>query len=247
MNDSPYQVGVRDDGTASRRPLSCFAVVLCGVAILVLLVMFLMPFRRSASPGSLRTQSLNNIRNLSIAVQNYAVAHRGLMPPAYTVDAEGNRLHSWRVLLLPYLDQQALFDRIDLSKPWDHPDNAELADPMPWVYAAPDDQGSLRTSYVALTGPDAAFNETPRELQSFGGPTLILTEVPDADRVHWMQPDDGGVEFLLGMPQRSDLPHRGAVCVARHDGACQTLSQDIDRQTLEQLISVSGPKESVPD
>ena len=60
---------------------------------------------------------MNNIRNITLALLNYADTHKAF-PPAYTVDANGNRLHSWRTLLLPYLDQQSLYESIDFSKPW---------------------------------------------------------------------------------------------------------------------------------
>ena len=69
-------------------------------------------------------QCANNLKQIALALRNYESVYHAL-PPAYTVDAEGKPLHSWRTLILPYLEQQALYDKIDLSKPWDDPANKE--------------------------------------------------------------------------------------------------------------------------
>lgn len=71
-----------------------------------------------------RTRCLNNLKSITLALISYAARHNAF-PPAYTVDANGNRLHSSRTLILPYLDQHALDELIDLSKPWNDPANAK--------------------------------------------------------------------------------------------------------------------------
>ncbi len=63
-----------------------------------------------------RMQCSNNLKQIGLAFHNYHSAY-GSLPPAYTVDADGNRLHSWRTLILPFIDQSALVQQIDLNKP----------------------------------------------------------------------------------------------------------------------------------
>ena len=53
----------------------------------------------------------------------------GCFPPAYVADASGRPMHSWRVLILPYLDQQQLYDQYDFSEPWNGPNNQQLGPP----------------------------------------------------------------------------------------------------------------------
>ncbi|MEL7264459.1 MAG: DUF1559 domain-containing protein [Planctomycetota bacterium] len=65
----------------------------------------------------------NNVKQIGLGLANYHASWNSF-PPAYTVDANGNRLHSWRTLILPYVEQQPLYDRIDLTKPWDDPAHA---------------------------------------------------------------------------------------------------------------------------
>ena len=73
-----------------------------------------------------------------------------------TTDATGRPLHSWRTLILPYLDQRSLYNAIDLSKPWDDPANADALSKIPSVYRCPSFAGaSPLTTYVAVVGPNA--------------------------------------------------------------------------------------------
>ena len=77
----------------------------------------------------------NNLKQIALALLNYEQAHHAL-PPAYTVDAQGRPLHSWRTLILPYLDQESLYQTIDLSKPWNDPANAKaLETSLPFFVA----------------------------------------------------------------------------------------------------------------
>src|SRR5258708_3361414 len=76
--------------------------LLAVLSIIGLLIGLLLPAPRSARPAARRAQCNNNLKQIALALQNYEQAHKAL-PPAYTVDAEGRPLHSWRTLILPYL------------------------------------------------------------------------------------------------------------------------------------------------
>src|SRR5205823_3656064 len=66
--------------------------------------------------------------------------------------------HSWRVLLLPYLEQGILFQQIRLSEPWDSPHNQPLLARMPRVFAEPGkDPTGNSTRYQVFVGPGAPF------------------------------------------------------------------------------------------
>lgn len=80
---------------------------------------------QSVREAARRVSCLNNLRHIELALHNYHNAH-GCFPPAYIVDESGRPMHSWRVLL-PYLEQEALYDQYDFSEPWDGPNNRKLA------------------------------------------------------------------------------------------------------------------------
>ena len=102
---------------------SRFVLPLFMVAGIVgLLVALLMPATRAVPEAGRRMQCNNHLKQIALGLQNYADTF-GCLPPSYTVDASGKPLHSWRTLILPFVEQKPLYDQIDLSKRWDDPAN----------------------------------------------------------------------------------------------------------------------------
>ncbi|MGL6195380.1 MAG: DUF1559 domain-containing protein, partial [Thermoguttaceae bacterium] len=87
----------------------------------------------------------------------------GSLPPAYTVDADGKPLHSWRMLLLPYLEGQSLYEEIRLDEPWDSAYNSQFHDKMPHFFTCPSSglsgtkNGRKYTLYSVVVGKDTPF------------------------------------------------------------------------------------------
>jgi type II secretory pathway pseudopilin PulG len=119
--ESPEPTPLAVNAVKQRRFSLLEIIVVC--SIMAVLFALIMPAIQNAKHGSPRTLCINNLWNITLSLLNYAENHNAF-PPAYTVDADGNRLHSWRTLLLPYLDQQELYASIDFSKPWNDPVNA---------------------------------------------------------------------------------------------------------------------------
>src|SRR5262245_29213098 len=69
-------------------------------------------------------------------MHNYNSAH-GRLPAAVVYGEYGEPLLSWRVAMLPYIEQQGLYDRFHLDEPWDSPHNIQLLPLMPRSYALP--------------------------------------------------------------------------------------------------------------
>ncbi len=94
-------------------------------------------------------------KKIANAMAAYAVDH-GTYPPAIIRDSSGAPMHSWRVLLLPYLNQTELHDQYDFNKPWNAPENSLLASQMPDVFFAQSSQGgqAYEACYQMVTGPN---------------------------------------------------------------------------------------------
>ena len=116
-------------------------------------------------------------------------------PPAYTTDEQGNRLHSWRTLILPYLGYGDLYSQIDLTKPWDHPLNEKLAEQIPEIYQCVSSELPPRmTKIVSVIDPEGVMRGTipiqrsqiSDEIES----TIMLVEANTSNAVHWMSPND---------------------------------------------------------
>jgi hypothetical protein len=167
------------------------------------------------------------------------------LPPAYTVDANGKPLHSWRTLILPFLDQQKLYDTIDLTKPWNDPVNAEALKSIVFVYHCPQDPGPVtQTTIFASVAPNGCFQPIkPRklsEIDSEGSKTLMLIEVPLDHSVPWMSPNDADEALILGIGPDSKLEHRGVFNAAMCDGSAQSLPGDLPAADRKAMISISG-------
>src|SRR5213078_2963713 len=94
------------------------------------------------------------------ALRRYHDRH-GRFPPAVVTDADGKPLYSWRVLILPFLDEEGPYRRFHLNRAWDHPSNRALLDQMPAVFAAVGaPPGTNTTPYQVLTGAGGLF-DTP--------------------------------------------------------------------------------------
>jgi len=157
------------------------------------------------SPGTTKEEAQrgdvhNDLKNIGLAIINYA-AEDGRMPPIAIVDKDGNPLLSWRVLLLPGLEQSKLFEQFDLTKPWDSPENLPLVEKIPEVFASPRDPDSVRlgkTPYKAIVTEGDAWNTAWGKLgkrmrieQFTDGPSNTAMVVEDlSGPVIWTKPED---------------------------------------------------------
>ncbi len=230
-----------------RRGVS-LVTILALTAVIGLLIAMLLPMNRSARGAAHRNHCLNNLKQISLAILNYEREH-GTLPPVFSVDADGKPLHSWRALLVPYLEgHQPLAAQIDFSKPWNDPANAQALASMPECYMCPSSVAEAGlTTYVAVVGPECVFTgSTPRPLSEItdgDSNTIAFVEVDSSHAVPWMAPQDTDVEFLMGLTAESPLPHPGTFQAARVDGGTFSLfPSSIKPEALRGLLTVAGGK-----
>jgi hypothetical protein len=111
-----------------------------------------------ARAAARRTQSMNNLKVLALAFHNYHDAY-ACFPPAAVIGPDGKAWHSWRVLLLPFLEANELYDHYDFAQPWDSAKNRAVSEKMPAVFRDPAREGPADrfTDYAAITGKAALF------------------------------------------------------------------------------------------
>jgi type II secretory pathway pseudopilin PulG len=102
-----------------------FLVGVVLVAALVILVISMEVAREESQKAARRFQCLNNLRQIALALQNYRDDF-GCFPPAYVADDAGKPMHSWRVLILPYMDRKEVYSQYNFNEPWDGPTNSRL-------------------------------------------------------------------------------------------------------------------------
>ncbi len=185
-----------------------------------------------------------------MAVANYHETF-GCFPPAYVVDRQGKPMHSWRVLILPFMEQKELYDAYDFAEPWDGPNNRKLASRIGSIYlrSGLDSGQAQTTSFVAVVGPQTAWPGsrpmTRKELGDGLSQTLVVVEVPDG-RFRWMEPRDlefDRMSFRINGGSKSGLGSRlGGARVVSADGTLRTLPDDFDPNTLRAMLTANGPR-----
>lgn len=235
--------------TKSGSPLFTVGGLVLGIVAILLAIALLLPATRGAREPARRNDCLSHLRDIAISIQNYHDDF-GHLPPAYTVDAEGNRLHSWRTLILPYMEEKALYESIDLTKPWDDPANAEAREQfMPLYVCASATRGDENiTSYLAVVGPDCAFSGSePRKLSEVTdstGKTIMVVEVHSDRAVHWMSPHDISPGEVLALCPDSKSNHPGIFQAAFLDGHAKAIPLDIDPNELRGMLTIAGGEET---
>jgi hypothetical protein len=106
-----------------------------------------------------RLRVRRQLRQIALALHNYHDAV-GTFPPPASSSRDGKPLLSWRVLILPYLEQDALYREFHLDEPWDSPHNKRLIDRMPAIYAPVIKKAPRGTTWLQfLVGPGAIFEQ----------------------------------------------------------------------------------------
>lgn len=213
-------------------------------AVVVVSISLLLPAVHRASEPARRTQCKNNLKQIGMALHQYHDTY-GTFPPAYTVDADGKRLHSWRTLILPYLDQMELYKQIDLSKPWDDQVNAEFAKTDLYVYACPSIlKPFTKTSYMAIAGTGTCFpgaaSRSISEIKDGTSNTVMIVEVAAEKSVPWMSPADLDDQYLLNVDAKSKFSHAGGLYALFADGSVRFLSCKIGQEVRRSMVTADA-------
>ncbi|HEY2839575.1 MAG TPA: DUF1559 domain-containing protein [Pirellulales bacterium] len=196
-----------------------------------------------------RTASCScHLKQLGLALHTYHEDY-GCFPPAYIVDSQGRKMHSWRALLLPYVGGDHL--KYDMNEPWDGPNNRKLWDQMPSTYRCPSDDTSPpnTTSYVAVVGPNTmwpgAKSVSFKHFRDSSSNTIAVVEGKNL-AVPWLEPRDLEEESLSLKINDSSTntslssAHSEGVMVLLADGSAKFLRSTTDPQLLKALLTIAG-------
>jgi hypothetical protein len=137
-----------------------------------------------------RAMRLNNLKQIGLAMLNYENAKRQF--PTNICDKQGKPLLSWRVAIVPYLDDDAVYKQFHLDEPWDSPNNKKLLDRMPAVYQGSRIEKDGKTTIMVFTGKGSPF-EAGKELSLAGitdgtSVTIMAVEAGPDKAVPWTKP-----------------------------------------------------------
>jgi len=156
-------------------------------------------------------------------------------------------MHSWRVLILPYIDQGDLYKEYHFDEPWDGPNNRKLASRMPAVYALHGEErpGNTTTNYLAVVGAETIWHGSKgvsRDAVKDATSTTILLVENKGAGVHWMEPRDlsfAQMDFML--PSPNGISSRFIdPAVAMADGSVVRLTPKMTADVLRAMLTING-------
>lgn len=213
--------------------------------LLTLVAPFCAPNLR-AQEGEAKKKSANNLKMLALGLINYADANKNQLPLAATIGKDRKPLLSWRVQILPYIDEDKLFKSFKLDEPWDSAHNKKLIEKMPKVFepVAGKTKEKHATHYQALVGGGAAFfapgkgvTRYPASFTDGTSNTILIVEAADA--VPWTKPVDLTYDPKKPLPKFGGLFKDGFHAVFA-DGFVRFIGKDADKDTLRAAITAAG-------
>lgn len=243
-----------------RRQAEVIVQVLMATGAVILVGLFMLPATRNAREASRRSQCKNNLKQIGLAHHNFQ-DERGHFTDSI-VRLKDRAPYSWRVELLPYIDQAPLFHVYQKAAAWDSPANIEIAQKQILTYSCPslpreldkNAAGHYHTAYAVVTGAGTAFpNGKGLKLQQIkdGTSNTVLVVEACGQQIVWSEPRDIELSSLkvgVNLPgtQPNHSPgtwssfHRGGAHTLLADGSVRFISEKVDPNVTKALLSATG-------
>jgi hypothetical protein len=178
-------------------------VLVVGAIIVGLLLALLLPSVQKVREAAARMKDQNNLKQITIGMYSYNDANQRMVPAQGPV--------SWRVHLLPYIEQDFIYKQMDVTQPWDAPPNKRFASQRIMTYcSAADPPEEVETRYRVFVGPHTLYEPGAKPIKMADitdGTSNTIFAVEAAETVPWPQPkelqyDRNGELPALGVPGR---------------------------------------------
>lgn len=194
-----------------------------------------------------QSRQMNSVKQIGLAMHNFHSAY-GHFPPQSLSSKSGKKLLSWRVLILPFLDQSELYQKFKLDEPWDSEHNIKLVSEIPFVYSnrqpsdstLPDGKTRLQVpllenSVFGRSGGGASF----REITDGTSNTVMVVQVPKDKAVIWTKPNDAVVDPANPAAALVD-PSQERFLAGFCDGSVRRVLATVSNKTLLALLTMNG-------
>ena len=198
----------------------------------------------NAPESAKRAQTSNNLKIIGLALQTYHDANKKF-PGAFSADSSGQPLLSWRVSILPFIDEIPLYQQFHLNEPWDSEHNKTLIDKMPACLKSPLSKNVEpgKTNYLGVRGEHAFFKDGTgvrvADIPDGLSHTIAVVEADDERAVTWTKPDDYAYD-----PENPSAGLGGLFATGFNalfsDGSVQTIGKEVDKEALKAFFTRDG-------
>jgi hypothetical protein len=223
----------------------CVVLLFCGG----ILAGLLLPAINATREAGRRSLCMNNLHQIGLAMAMYE-SKNGKFPPAAGVGENGQPPMSWRVAILPYMQEDEIYRNYDPKQPWNSPKNLEVLKKMPREFRCPSDSdsGDGETSYFMISGKNTvggllgSAGASPFEITDGLSKTMTLVEVHGL-KVPWTEPRDLTVDQLIArLRSGARIAHIATFNIGLADGSVRNLPASIDAETLRRLATINDGK-----
>ena len=209
------------------------------------LVGLLLPAVQAARQAAQRMDSSNNLKQLGLALHNYESAYRHLPATAILERGTGKPLLSWRVAILPFIEEAALYNEFHLDEPWDSEHNIKLLDRMPATFSHKAKKVKPGyTVYVAPVNEETLLRK--EELTTFANitdgltNTIMVVEASEEAAVPWTKPEDLDIDPANPLNKLASNATPGILQALFGDGSVRVISLSVDVNVLNALFTRAG-------
>ncbi len=218
-------------GRPNGRSAAVAGLVMGGIGTLItpfILIALLLPAVQKVREAAARQSDMNSMKQINLAMFGYSDANMNHLPPAETGV-------SWRVYLLPYLEQAMLYRQMDVTQPWNAPVNLPFAyvRVQPYVSVA-DPEGTVETHYRVFVGPHTLYEPGQRPLligQIPDGNSNTFFAIEAAETVPWSQPKELPYDRAGPLPALGVRGRKGFL-VGMMDGSVRSVTRDVSDDML---------------
>ncbi len=202
---------------------------------------------QETTTGQSRPNAMNSLKQIALAMHNFHDVY-GHFPPQALTDAKGKRLLSWRVMILPYLDQAKLYNEFHLDEPWDSEHNIKLVSKIPAVLKSTSLPGEKlehsKTRFVAPLTFNSTFGRVGpgvriQEITDGTSNTLMIIEASSDESVIWTKPEDltiNEADRLLSIINQNSDGFAACMC----DGSARFFPRKIIPAAIQGILSING-------
>jgi hypothetical protein len=210
-------------------------------AVPAALLALLLPAYETSREAAQRLRCANNLQQIALAFHNYHAANNAFPRPAI-MSEKGAALLSWRVAILPYIEQQELYNKFKQDEPWDSPHNKALLKEMPPTFVCPSQTRvePFTTTYRVFVGNGALFekNKDIGVAAVTDGTANTIMVVEAKEPIPWTKPDDLSFDPVAAPSlQGAGSLHRGGFNASLANGSVRFIKSTIDLNVFRALIT----------